>query len=89
MTHKKSKPGECRDFKAKEYSVLRRETLNLLSSANRMSRMGNLRMAIGFRKTELKREESKAVDKTNPWSFGVNKEKKNGVVAGGRLTRPF
>lgn len=49
-------------------------------------------MTIGFRKTELKREESKAVDKINSWSFGVNKEKKNeknGVVAGGRLTRPF
>lgn len=63
-------------MKANEYSVLRRkrERSILLNTANRMNRIRNLELAIGFRKIKLKemeRKELMTVSKINSWSFRV------------------
>ena len=63
-------------MKANEYSVLRRkrERSILLNTANRMSRIRNLELAIGFRKIKLKemeRKELMTVSKINSWSFRI------------------
>lgn len=77
-------------MKVIEYSVLRRrERLILLNIVNRMSRMRNLELIIGFRKIELKEmEREKLILVGKIKIFGVwgsiNREKKNGVVVEGR-----
>ena len=63
-------------MKANEYSVLRRkrERSILLNTANRMSRIRNLELAIGFRTIMLKERERKelmTVSKINSWSFRI------------------